>query len=591
MDQPIPTSRPSLDSSYLTNSPIPLFDGHIRCLNESYLQFFQERKRIEEIYIDSLLKLHRKAKQIDTSLDDRGDLSTARSAWGEVRDNVEREAQARQAFCNTLATDVIAPLTAFKEIQERTRKRIKEDLKEAAQGYNEYAETMLPKLKAKYSKRFLELEEQRKAAATVLPTSPLPSSSFSSEQSYTARSNPSASSRPTVPGSQPIRPLDRRPSGSIYSSRNRSPSGSMPFLDIAHQGKKQLNQLMVFLDKGGTAKDALGSARENNALKTARAKRDAEEADREYRKGVHWLETLRLRRTKLLEAGFNSLESFVDETASLVKQVFEKYADNMVATTTTQTQLSTHALAMIAKISPEKDVAKVKSLVPRSLASAIPEPILYQNGQVGSCNDLIFGFSLVDYATTKGLKDEMMPKIVRTCIQEIDMRGLECEGIYRVSGRHAIVQALQHEIEKDETSFEFDHQKDDIYAVASLLKLYLRELPEPVFRIPPHDRIQHSEDISEHKANNFMLLRSKMKRFPSVHYSVFKNVIEHLARVAALSDKNKMDAKNLAIVFGGVIFGEDELPKGADLLSMNSGKVTYCPSSVSQPNDTLCRTP
>lgn len=34
-----------------------------------------------------------------------------------------------------------------------------------------------------------------------------------------------------------------------------------------------------------------------------------------------------------------------------------------------------------------------------------------------------------------------------------------------------------------------------------------------------------------------------------------------------------MDAKNLAIVFGGVIFGEEELPKGSDILSIQTWKV------------------
>jgi hypothetical protein len=63
-----------------------------------------------------------------------------------------------------------------------------------------------------------------------------------------------------------------------------------------------------------------------------------------------------------------------------------------------------------------------------------------------------------------------------------------------------------------------------------------------------------------------------MRRLPPVHFAVLKAVIEHLARVAALSE-NKMDAKNLAIVFGWVIFGEDELPMGGDLLSVQTGKV------------------
>jgi hypothetical protein len=73
----------------------------------------------------------------------------------------------------------------------------------------------------------------------------------------------------------------------------------------------------------------------------------------------------------------------------------------------------------------------LKTHIPRSLASAIPDPILYEHGQVGECNDLIFGFSLVDYATAKGLPEGAVPKIIRICIEEIDKRGLEIEGIYR----------------------------------------------------------------------------------------------------------------------------------------------------------------
>ena len=70
-----------------------------------------------------------------------------------------------------------------------------------------------------------------------------------------------------------------------------------------------------------------------------------------------------------------------------------------------------------------------------------------------------------------------------------------------------------------------------------------------------------------------MLLRSKMRRLPPVHQATLKTILEHLARVVAFSEKNKMDANNLAIVFGGVIFGEDEIPKGGDLLSVQNWKV------------------
>ncbi|KAJ3502317.1 hypothetical protein NLJ89_g8943 [Agrocybe chaxingu] len=573
MDPP-PSSRSSFsDPPSAPQGPIPLFDGHLRYLTDSYLVFFQERhvsRRIEETYVESLKKLYRKIKSADSSLDDRGELSTIRSAWAEVVENVDREAQTRQALCSTLTSDVISPLVTLKETQERTRKRIKEDLKDSGAAYNEYAEVMLPKLKSRYAKKYSEVEEQKRAAIAPPLVSPQPSPSMNPEQySHNSKSNPSIPSRPTVTAPQPLRALDRRPSGSV-PGRNRSPSSSTAFSDLAHQGKKQLNQLIGFLDKGGSVKDSLGG-RENQALRTVRAKRDADEADKDYRKGVHWLETLRLRRTKILESGYKSLEMFVEEVSTTMKKVLEKYSDNMTATTTTQTQLSSHMRSVIDRISPEKDISKLKTQIPRSLASAIPDPILYEHGLVGECNDLIFGFSLVDYATAKQLPEGAVPKIIRLCIEEIDKRGLEAEGIYRVSGRHAVVQALQHEIEKDEDAFQFS-SKDDVYCVASLLKLYLRELPEPVFKFSLQDRIQHTEDREEHLSNNFVLLRSKIRRLPPVHQATLKALLEHLARVVAKCDKNKMDAKNLAIVFGGVIFGDDEMPKGGDLLSVQTIK-------------------
>ncbi|RXW23866.1 hypothetical protein EST38_g2011 [Candolleomyces aberdarensis] len=536
MEQPQPTSsRSSFSEAGAIQGPTPVFDIHLRYLSDSYLAFFQERKRIEEVYVDSLKRLHRKIRSVDAQLDERGDLSTARSAWGEVVDNVERD---------------------------RTRKRIKEDIKDSTAAYSEYAETVLPKLKGRYAKKFSDVEEQRRANAPPLSTSP----PQTDPNAYlnNPKLNPAGPSRPSVTGPQPLRPLDRRPSGSAPSARNRSPSGTTPFSDLAHHGKKQLNQIIGgLLDKRGVP-DGLGS-RENQAFRNARAKREAEDADKEYRKGVHWLETLRLRRTKILENGYKSLETLIVESSTVLKRSLERYSDNMTATWTTQTQLSSHVRTFVDKISPEKDLAKVQSVIPRSLASAIPDPILYEHGQVGACSDLIFGFSLVDYATSKGLQEGEIPKILRICIEEIDKRGLENEGIYRVSGRHAVVQALQHDVEKDEADFEFT-PKDDIYAVASLLKLYLRELPEPVFRFPLQD--------PEHQANNFILLRSKIRRLPIVHQAVLKALLEHLGRVVAHSEKNKMDPKNLAIVFGSVIFGEDEMPKGGDLLSVQTYKDT-----------------
>lgn len=87
---------------------------------------------------------------------------------------------------------------------------------------------------------------------------------------------------------------------------------------------------------------------------------------------------------------------------------------------------------MVGKINPAQDTVIISNSIPKLLASATPKPMYYQNYHVGECKDLIFGVSLVDYATTKGLGEGEIPKIVKICVEEIDERGLEAEGIYRV---------------------------------------------------------------------------------------------------------------------------------------------------------------
>ncbi|EKM49096.1 uncharacterized protein PHACADRAFT_202021 [Phanerochaete carnosa HHB-10118-sp] len=568
-----PSTRPPSTENVSSAPPLLYFDGNLRFLTDCYIPYFIERRKIEEAYVESLRKLHKRLKTTDTYLDNRYDPSlsgnTTRHAWAEIRENLDRECDTRQALIASWSQDVIGPLIALKETQERIRKRIREDLKEAINAHAEYAENVFLKLKRAYMKKSQDAEEFKNAAANGPPLSP----PILHEHNPLAMPKPEKSSgKPAVTAPQPLRPVDRRPSmHQTGPARTRSPSTSTALQDLAHQGKRQLNQLITFLDKSGNAKEG---NRADNALRTVRAKRDADDADKEYRKGVHWLETLRLRRVKMLEGGYNSLEAFVRELSETMKQVLQTFSDSAIATCMTQAQMCNHVQSYVAKIDSEKDTSLITVQIPRLVALAAPKPLYYDNFAVGECRDLIFGTSLVDYATSKALADGEMPKIMRVCIEEIESRGLDAEGIYRVSGRHATVQELQHKIERDEDAFRFNPAVDDVYAASSLLKLYLRELPEPVFKFPLQERMQHTEEIDGHISNNFRVLRSKIRRLPPVHQATLKAILDHLAKVASHSEKNKMDAKNLAIVFGSVIFGEDDMPKGGDLLNVQSWKDT-----------------
>ncbi|KAN0140307.1 hypothetical protein V8E53_002203 [Lactarius tabidus] len=121
-----PQSRVVLES--LNNSLLAQFDTQLRMIADRYLAFFQERRSIEATFIASLRKLHRKAKTVDASFDPRAEPTTTRTAWDKVRDNLERDADAQQAFIDILANDVIKPLEILKESNDEIRNRMKDNL-------------------------------------------------------------------------------------------------------------------------------------------------------------------------------------------------------------------------------------------------------------------------------------------------------------------------------------------------------------------------------------------------------------------------------------------------------------------------------
>lgn len=103
------------------------------------------------------------------------------------------------------------------------------------------------------------------------------------------------------------------------------------------------------------------------------------------------------------------------------------------ATNTTNSQLSNTLREASHEIDTSHDLKHLRQLTNKTLAAAIPKQILYQNYHVGECRDMLFGVSLLDYASSRGLKDpKALPKVVSLCIREVEARGLKLEGIYRV---------------------------------------------------------------------------------------------------------------------------------------------------------------
>ncbi|XP_017578535.1 active breakpoint cluster region-related protein isoform X1 [Pygocentrus nattereri] len=159
----------------------------------------------------------------------------------------------------------------------------------------------------------------------------------------------------------------------------------------------------------------------------------------------------------------------------------------------------------------------------------------------------VFSVLIGDVARQEGV---LVPHIVRSCVEEIERRGLEEEGIYRISGASREIQALKHAFDTNYWEAVSKVRSVDVNTVSGTLKLYFRELPEPLI---PTDHFQSLSkalaDLADpyHRAE---MMLSELQSFPDVNRNTLLFLLHHLKRVAQKAEQNKMSLSNLATVFG-----------------------------------------
>ncbi|KAH9032140.1 hypothetical protein EDB85DRAFT_1890802 [Lactarius pseudohatsudake] len=517
-----PQSRVLLETH--SNSLLTQFDTQLDIIADRYLAFFRERRRIEATYIHSLRNLHRKAKIVDASFDLRAEPTTTRAAWDNVRDNLEREANAQQAFVDVLDNDVIKPLVTLKasqeclaqEMQDEIRTRIEEDLKKSAAQYANHAENTISKLQQAYLKKYFPRECAR----------------------------------------------------SIDDLR----------------GHRDIPTNKRFGDKvSGLFRGRREDLREPGPAKPTKPPKSEEVSDDDCRRAVSQLNIFRLKRAETLGEGYDCLEALVLTTT--VKDVLGKYLDGIMLVllsfrgvpenlnwpcSTARAKydnLATKTKVEVKKALAGTDTSDLRASFRRSLSFSIPPLTLYRDCRPGAYSDLIFGVPLVDLETD----EDNVPKVMKMCIEEIEKRGPNIRNIY--SCRRGVLSTttqkywrpLRRRFESDKT-FSFS-STDDIHSVAMLLGLYLWDLPEPMFMLSFQDYRDYRQNRARYTANDFSLLRSKIRKLHPVQRASLGAFMRHLLRVAVHSDKNAMTIRALATLFRyHVLRGNEVLQDGVYLI-------------------------
>ncbi|PNJ52742.1 FAM13A isoform 10 [Pongo abelii] len=158
----------------------------------------------------------------------------------------------------------------------------------------------------------------------------------------------------------------------------------------------------------------------------------------------------------------------------------------------------------------------------------------------------LFGVSLQELQR-QGLTENGIPAVVWSIVEYLTQHGLTQEGLFRVNGNVKVVEQLRL---KFESGVPVELGKDgDVCSAASLLKLFLRELPDSLITSALQPRfIQLFQDGRNDVQESS--LRDLIKELPDTHYCLLKYLCQFLTKVAKHHVQNRMNVHNLATVFG-----------------------------------------
>jgi len=175
----------------------------------------------------------------------------------------------------------------------------------------------------------------------------------------------------------------------------------------------------------------------------------------------------------------------------------------------------------------------------------------------------VFGMSLEQLFERDG---SAVPMVVYQCIQAVDLFGLEVEGIYRLSGTSSHVNKIKAMFDNDASKVDFRDPANffhDVNSVAGLLKQFFRDLPDPLLTAEHYagfiEAAKNDDDIVRRDS-----LHAIINSLPDPNYATLRALTLHLNRVQENSPVNRMNASNLAIVFGPTLMGANTGPNIQD---------------------------
>ncbi|KHN81756.1 Rho GTPase-activating protein 29 [Toxocara canis] len=159
----------------------------------------------------------------------------------------------------------------------------------------------------------------------------------------------------------------------------------------------------------------------------------------------------------------------------------------------------------------------------------------------------IFGVPLKGHLDDQHRK---VPLILEKCVDELQRRGLKVKGIYRTCGVKSKIEQICEEFERSPSCVDVDLSLFHPMNIASVVKLYLRKLPEPLLTQELYSGwiSLAGRNIDEENSCIIEQIRSLLQKLPPQNFDTLQFLLLHLNRVTWFEVDNLMTASNLGAV-------------------------------------------
>ncbi|KAL0081056.1 hypothetical protein J3Q64DRAFT_1753454 [Phycomyces blakesleeanus] len=278
-------------------------------------------------------------------------------------------------------------------------------------------------------------------------------------------------------------------------------------------------------------------------------------AEKVYRESVQLAEKMRLQTEESLSSYYDDMENLELERIETLKQIFATITTLLANTLPLFSETYDCINIYQEAIRPDKEVQFIVEQY--RTGRFCPRPILYENHYEGPAVDQVFGVALDEVAQ---YNQSLVPPFIANAINSIasattDLHEDEREKTWTTMLPLDLVHAARQELNVSPEKTALDKlERFDVLVLASLVRLYLLELPECLLTFELYEPaktiyLQHNEQSIEEECR-ITSVAKMMTTLASANFYTLKTIIYHFH---TLFKKDSFRLNALASLFGPIL--------------------------------------